>query len=84
MSKLEVLFGLGALSFPLLINSFIDINNWFLPYYCIFTFLFVLFVGWLIFLSKNREYAKNANQQVTFPDGGAFQYFIGDRKNQSN
>ncbi|MDU0156556.1 glucose/mannose transporter GlcP [Bacillus cabrialesii] len=81
MSKLEVLFGLGALSFPLLINSFVDINNWHLPYYCIFTFLFVLLAGWLIFLSKNRKYAKNnANQQVTLPNAGAFQYFIGDRK----
>ncbi|MCY9187353.1 glucose/mannose transporter GlcP [Bacillus mojavensis] len=79
MSKLEVLFGLGALSFPLFINSFIDINNWYLPYYCILTFLFVLLAGWLIFLSKNRKDAKNANQ-VALPDVGAFQYFIGDRK----
>ncbi|MCY8103233.1 MFS transporter [Bacillus mojavensis] len=79
MSKLEVLFGLGALSFPLFINSFIDINNWYLPYYFILTFLFVLLAGWLIFLSKNRKDAKNANQ-VALPDVGAFQYFIGDRK----
>ncbi|WP_286058766.1 glucose/mannose transporter GlcP [Bacillus mojavensis] len=79
MSKLEVLFGLGALSFPLFINSFIDINNWYLPYYFILTFLFVLLAGWLIFLSKNRKDAKNANQ-VVLPDVGAFQYFIGDRK----
>ncbi|MDR4434662.1 MFS transporter [Bacillus tequilensis] len=81
MSKLEVLFGLGALSFPLLINPFIDSSNWHLPYYCIFTFLFVLLAGWLIFLSKNRKHAKNhANQQVALPHAGAFQYFIGDRK----
>ncbi|KYG33055.1 MFS transporter [Priestia endophytica] len=80
MSKLEVLFGMGALSFPILINLFISTENWYFSYYYLFYFLFIILIGWLIFISKFRKDSNLNEGKMNSPEVGAVQFFIGDKK----
>nr|WP_308036002.1 MFS transporter [Virgibacillus sp. AGTR] len=78
MSKLEVFFGLGAFTFPILVHIFIDIENWFLPFYVLFALLLVMLVGWSILLSKNQFEINDLKHQFHIaPDNNkVIQHFI--------
>lgn len=80
MSKLEVFFGLGAFIFPIVINLFIGIENWFLPFYLIFFFLLIILIGWIVFLSSLRRHYDVNSENMDVSNIKIVQYFTSDQK----
>jgi MFS transporter, FHS family, glucose/mannose:H+ symporter len=80
MSKLEVFFGLGSLTFPILVTLFNDTQNWYLVFYFMFFFLIILLILWVSFLSKYQRGIDVVPQFVDVANRRIVEYFRSDKK----